>query len=73
MLALPDEFRDRRRRRKIRGFQELAECRGIEGSVFRGAMQLLAVDAGGHEQTIKTLIMRALDVGVHGIANHEDS
>src|SRR5208282_2223636 len=70
---LPDEFRDRHCRRKIRCFQELAERRRIEGSVFRGAMQLLAVDAGGHEQTIKTLVMRALDIGVHGIANDEDA
>lgn len=36
-------------------------------------MQFLAVDAGSHEETVETLEVRALDIGVHGVANHEDT
>ena len=69
---LPNQLRDRRRRREIPHFHELAERGGVERRVLRGAMELLAMDAGGHKETIKALVVRAFDIGSHGVANHED-
>src|SRR5438105_15874831 len=69
---LPNQLGDRRRRREIRCFHELPECRGVERRVLRGAMELLAMDAGGYKETIKALVLRAFDIGSHGVTNHED-
>ena len=55
---LPNQLRDRRRRREIRGFHELPERSGVEAGVVSAAMQLLAMDAGCHKETIKTLVVR---------------
>src|ERR1700720_1747155 len=69
---LPNQLRDRRSRREIRGFQELPERGGVERRALRAAMQLLAMDAGCHKETIKALVVRAFDIGSHRVANHED-
>ena len=69
---LPHQLRDRRRGRKIGGFQELPERGGVERRAFGAAVQLHAMDAGCHKETIKALVVRAFDIGSHGVANHED-
>ncbi len=57
--------------REVRGFQELPERGSVEAGAC-GAVQLLAMDAGCHKKTIKSLwSVRAFDIGPHGVANHE--
>src|ERR1700746_3086264 len=70
--SLPNQLRDRRRRREIRCFHEAAERGGVEAGALRGAMQLLAMDAGCHKETIEALVVGAFDIGSQGVANHED-
>jgi hypothetical protein len=67
---LPNQRRDRRRRREIRRFHELPEGTGVERRALRGAMQLLAMDAGCHKETIKALVVGAFDIGSHGVTDH---
>src|SRR5579875_279028 len=70
---LPDEFRNCRRGRKTGRIHELAECRGVKGGVFRAAVQLSAMDAGGYEKAVKALVMCALDIRAHSVPNGKNS